>query len=227
MAFNIEDHLARMDRRVVAGEIDGQPTVIAIAGRTYPTDVTDLWDALTNAERLSRWFLPISGDLVEGGRYQLEGNAGGTIQECRENEHIMVTWEFGGGMSWLRVSLTPQHDGTLLELEHESHLIPGFSEVYGPGAVGVGWDGGFLGLTIHLANPEQAKPPEADPEWPLTPEGKAFYGAAAAAWGKADELFGTPPVAALERAETTRKFYTGEGPGMAGAEGEVEPQSGH
>lgn len=226
MAFNIEEHLSRMDRRVTSGEIDGQPTAVVIAGRTYATDVTDLWHALTTAERISRWFLPISGDLREGGKYQFEGNAGGTIQECKENERIKMTWEFGGGVSWLTLRLSPQAGGTRLELEHEAHPMPGFSDVYGPGAVGVGWDGGFLGLAIHLENPTQGKPPEADEAWPMTSEGKSFYGAAAKAWGRADEASGTPQDDAMARAETTRKFYTGEGPGMAGADVEDAPATG-
>src|SRR5882724_8555264 len=29
------------------------------------------WDAMTNAERIPRWFLPISADLRLSGRYQL------------------------------------------------------------------------------------------------------------------------------------------------------------
>ena len=217
MAFRFEDHLARMDRRVTTGTRDGQETVLVIAGRTYPTTALDLWGALTSAERLSRWFLPVSGDLRLGGRYQFEGNAGGTIQECVEPELIKATWEFGGGVSWLTLRLIPQADGTRLELEHEAHPMPGFADVYGPGAVGVGWDGGFLGLSIHLCDPSAAKPPEADPAWPLSPEGKAFYGASAAAWGEADAASGTPADDARARAETTRKFYTGEGPGMGGA----------
>lgn len=214
MAFNIEDHLARMDRRVTRGERDGQETAIVHAGRTYETDVVDLWDALTNADRIARWFLPISGDLRQGGRYQFEGNAGGTIQECVEPERVKMTWEFAGGVSWLTVRLTANANGTRLELEHEAHLIPDFSDVYGPGAVGVGWDGGFLGMAIHVKDPTVAKPPEADPEWPMSPEGKSFFGAAAAAWGGADADAGTPVEEAMARAETTRKFYTGEGPGM-------------
>ena len=31
--------------------------------RTYDAAVDDVWDAVTNPERITRWFLPISGDL--------------------------------------------------------------------------------------------------------------------------------------------------------------------
>jgi uncharacterized protein YndB with AHSA1/START domain len=71
-------------REIRSGSRDGAPTKIAVARRTYPTDQADLWDALTNAERIPRWFLPVSGDLRVGGRYQVEGNAGGVVERCEE-----------------------------------------------------------------------------------------------------------------------------------------------
>ena len=55
---------------------------MVVASRSYDTDIDDLWEAITNAERIPRWFLPITGELRLGGRYQLQGNAGGTITAC-------------------------------------------------------------------------------------------------------------------------------------------------
>ncbi|MGH9223767.1 MAG: hypothetical protein ACRD2W_08260 [Acidimicrobiales bacterium] len=49
--------------------------VVSIS-RTYDTTVEDLFDACTSAERIPRWFLPVTGNLRVGGRYQLAGNAG-------------------------------------------------------------------------------------------------------------------------------------------------------
>ena len=49
---------------------------------TTTRPIEDVWDALTNPERIGRWFLPISGDYRLGGRYQFEGNAGGEIVAC-------------------------------------------------------------------------------------------------------------------------------------------------
>ncbi len=51
---------------------------MVVARRRYAGAVDEVWDALTNPERIPRWFLPISGELRLGGRYQLTGNAGGT-----------------------------------------------------------------------------------------------------------------------------------------------------
>lgn len=44
--------------------------------RDYDAPIEELWDALTDPERISRWFLPVSGDYRVGGRYQLEHEVG-------------------------------------------------------------------------------------------------------------------------------------------------------
>jgi uncharacterized protein YndB with AHSA1/START domain len=111
-------------REVRGGVRDGVATKVAIARRVYSASQSDLWDALTNADRIPRWFLPVSGDLRLGGRYQLEGNAGGAVERCEEPESFAVTWEFGGMLSWLEVTLTPNGDRTVLELAHEAHVDP-------------------------------------------------------------------------------------------------------
>src|SRR5829696_7241475 len=106
----ISDPLATaglVERIVRSGKRDGAPTRIAIARRTYATDQADLWDALTSAKRIPRWFLPVSGDLGVGGRYQVEGNAGGVVERCDEPESFAVTWEYGPMVSWLTITLTP------------------------------------------------------------------------------------------------------------------------
>lgn len=69
--------------------------------RGYSTTIKNLWDAVTNDERLPRWFLTITGKLELGGRYQLEGYAGGLINACEPPSHLAITWEFGGDVSWV------------------------------------------------------------------------------------------------------------------------------
>ena len=128
MADALERHLRIMDRRVLYETREGEQWVVVRASRSYPTHALDLWRAVTDPDRLRRWFMPISGDLRVGGRYQLQGNAGGTILECVEPELFRVTWEFGGGVSWVTVRFTPEGDATRLELEHESPLMPGFTD---------------------------------------------------------------------------------------------------
>ena len=78
--------------RVLEG---GEARSVTIS-QVYDTDPDDLWDACTNAERIPRWFLPVSGELKLGGQYQFEGNAGGTIERCDPPKSYAATWEFGG-----------------------------------------------------------------------------------------------------------------------------------
>src|SRR6478735_9571393 len=90
------DHQINAVRRQVGTKTieTGQADVVTIS-QAYDTDVADLWDAVTSGERIPRWFLPISGDLEVGGRYQLEGNAGGVVERCDAPEAFAVTWEYG------------------------------------------------------------------------------------------------------------------------------------
>jgi uncharacterized protein YndB with AHSA1/START domain len=194
-------------REVRTGSREGAPTKIAVARRTYPTDQADLWDALTNAERIPRWFLPISGDLEVGGRYQLEGNAGGVIERCEEPESFAVTWEYGAMMSWLEVTLTPAGDATTLELAHEAHVDPELWGQFGPGAVGVGWDLALIGLGLHIETRAQVDPAEGR-AFPTSPAGIEFVRQAATGWSDAAVGDGDEPRPAREAAERTVAFYT-------------------
>jgi uncharacterized protein YndB with AHSA1/START domain len=194
-------------REVRTGERDGEPTKIAVARRSYAAARGDLWQALTDPGRIPRWFLPVSGDLVEGGQYQLEGNAGGTVLRCQEPEAFAVTWEFGGNVSWVTVALRPHDGGTTLELVHESPVDPEFWTQFGPGAVGVGWDMALLGLGLHLGSDASVDPAQAA-AWSVSDQGKAFAGAAAHGWAEAAVADGDDAEEAAAAAERTVAFFT-------------------
>jgi uncharacterized protein YndB with AHSA1/START domain len=208
MTFDPVTAAGLVTREVRSGTRDGARTKISIARRTYPTDQADLWDALTNADRLPRWFLPVTGELKVGGRYQLRGNAGGVVERCDEPGSFAVTWEFGEQVSWLRVTLVPDGQGTVLELAHEAHVDPAMWGQYGPGAVGVGWDLALLGLDQHIENGAQVDPATAV-TFPASPEGAEFIRRAAAGWGDAAARDGEAAGAAHEAAARTVAFYTG------------------
>jgi uncharacterized protein YndB with AHSA1/START domain len=194
-------------REIRSGERDGNPTKIAIARRTYGTDQADLFDALTNAERIPRWFLPVTGDLEPGGSYQLEGNAGGTIERCDPPESFAITWGYGPMLSWVTITLTPDAGGTTLELLHEAHVDPALWGQYGPGAVGVGWDLALMGLGLHIETGEPVDR-EAGMNFPLTPVGLEFVRTAATGWADAAIGDGDDREAAYAAAEQTITFYT-------------------
>ncbi|MDR7380823.1 SRPBCC family protein [Promicromonospora iranensis] len=186
---------------------DGVPTKVAVARRTYAAERADLWDALTSADRLPRWFLPVTGDLTVGGRYQLEGNAGGVVERCAAPEEFAVTWEFGDTVSWLTVHLTPAGDGTTLELVHEAPVDPDFWTQYGPGAAGVGWDLSLMGLGLHLANGASLDPAEVE-AWSTSAEGVEFVRLASTSWADAAIAAGEDADQARAAGERTLAFYT-------------------
>jgi uncharacterized protein YndB with AHSA1/START domain len=194
-------------REVRTGERDGATTRIAVATRSYTTDRDDLWEAVTDPERLPRWFLPVSGELRVGGRYRFEGNAGGTIEACDAPTSLAVTWEYGGQVSWLRVTLTPAADGTTLELAHEAPVDPEFWGRYGPGAVGIGWDLALMGLGRHLDSGVAVDPAQAE-AWAVSPEGIEFVRRAADQWAAAAIADGDDPAGARDAAANTVTFYT-------------------
>ena len=191
--------------RIAAGE--GQSVRLR---RTYDAPIHDVWDALTDPARISRWFLPVSGDLRLGGRYQFEGNAGGEILDCDRPNRLRVSWVYGEAksptdVSEVEVRLSPAGEGsTVLELDHTAVVPEEMWGEYGPGAVGVGWDGGLLGLSLHLRTGATVDDPVA---WQLSEEGREFNTRSSRAWGAANVAAGADPAAAERAVANTITFY--------------------
>jgi uncharacterized protein YndB with AHSA1/START domain len=134
--------------REVARRGTGDDELIAVSlRREYPAEVEDVWEAVTDPQRLARWFAPVSGEFREGGAFKVEGNAEGEILECLPPSALAVTW--GGPASIIRVRLTTTGEGTALDLEH---TVPAAFAGSGAGAlyVGPGWDVALLGLGLWL-----------------------------------------------------------------------------
>jgi uncharacterized protein YndB with AHSA1/START domain len=194
-------------REVRSGSRDGTATKIVIARRVYAATQAHLWDAITNPERIPRWFLPVSGDLRVGGHYQLEGNAGGVVERCTEPESFAITWEFGGTLSWLEVRLTQDGERTTLQLAHEEPLETGRWRQFGPGAVGIGWDLSLVGLGRHLDGAAPLSPQEAA-AFVASPDTAELIRRAAAGWAAAAAAAGDDPGQAQQAAARTVAFYT-------------------
>lgn len=210
MNFDIGGYIGAVTRVVDGYERDGRPARAVIATRSYDTDAEDLWDALTNAERIPRWFLPVSGDLRPGGRYQLQGNAGGEISRCEPPSLLAMTWAYSENVSWVTVTLSPEPaGGTRLELEHVAHVEDELWDLYGPGATGVGWDLALMGLARHLATGASVTPEESA-IWSGSPDGKEFARLSSESWCLASIAAGTDAIKAEASAKRTTAFYTGE-----------------
>lgn len=211
MEIDVARVLGLVTRNVRNFEKDGKPASTVTLTRAYDTDVDDLWDALTRQERIPRWFLPVEGELRLGGRYQLKGNAGGTITACTPPSHFAATWEFGGGTSWIDVKVVAEKGGQArVTLEHTA-IIEDHWNQFGPGAVGIGWDLALAGLELHVATGTSVDHETAE-AWMGSPDGKAFVTESGEAWRAAHVASGVDAASAKERSDRTIAFYRGETP---------------
>jgi uncharacterized protein YndB with AHSA1/START domain len=203
------DHFGAVRRELTTVQRDGVEVRRLILERTHPAPIGEVWDALTNPERIPRWFLPVSGDLRPGGRYQLEGNAGGAVLACDPPREFEVTWEYGGDVSWLAGRLTDSDTdaGTRLVLEHDAPLDPGGWERFGPGAVGIGWELGLRALAEHLSTGEAVDPAQAA-AWAAGPEGVEFMTRSSDAWAQASIRAGEDAEQAIAAAARCLAAYT-------------------
>jgi uncharacterized protein YndB with AHSA1/START domain len=203
-------YIGAVTREVLNRDHDGKPARVVVATCAYDSGIADVWDAVTSPERVERWFLPLTGDLRVGGRYQLQGNAGGEITACEPPHAFDITWEFGGQISWVNVRLSELSDGgTRLRLEHTAHVPDEMWTQFGPGAVGVGWDLTLLGLGRHVETGFSVDPKEAM-AWLMSEEGKAVVTRSSEDWCQASIASGTPEAAAREAGARTTAFYTGQ-----------------
>ncbi|MBV9934392.1 MAG: SRPBCC family protein [Actinobacteria bacterium] len=208
MEIDVVQAVGAVTRAVEDVDRDGKACKVVVATRTYPTTIEDLWDAVTSLERIPRWFLPITGDLKVGGRYQFEGNAGGEILSCEPPHRFEVTWEFADQLSWLAIELRACADGASTELELRHTAAPDeFWEQFGPGAVGLGWDGALIGLDLHVERGAAVDRAEAQ-AWMGSANYREFMTAASAGWRDASLAAGTDPAAAEAAWERVTEAYT-------------------
>jgi uncharacterized protein YndB with AHSA1/START domain len=121
------------------GDGDGDRAAVRLE-RTYKTDAADLWSALTDPARLTRWFARVEGDLRTGGTFCVyfddenpDERTIGQIQECEPPHRLAVTWHFREeGESVVRAVLDEGPEGTRLTLDHR-RLPRGQAAGYGAG----------------------------------------------------------------------------------------------
>lgn len=206
---NIFEKTGLTNKKVEKSERDGRPTYIMISESTYDTDANDLWDAITNKKRLPRWFGEVEGDLRPGGHYQITNNASGAIIQCEKLKGFELTWEYAGDVSWVKVEISViQQDKTNLRLQHQADAEGEHFKMYGPAAVGVGWDFWIAFLNYYLKTGEQINENAMLP----TPEQKIFTSNSAKSWGEETAKAGYDREWAISSAKTTEKFYMGEKP---------------
>lgn len=181
-------------------ESGGEGRVVTVA-QTFPIAAPELWDNCTNPEKIKQFFSPVSGDLKVNGRFSVQNNASGIVEICNPPSNYRVTWEFGGGTSWVEVHVTEAGEArSRLELSHISPLNKHWEE-YGAGAGGVGWDMSFAGLSYFLRGIKVGE------EWFGQDETKEYLTKCSEAWGDAAIEGGEDPEVAKSAVKRTTAFY--------------------
>lgn len=207
--IDIVREIEAVEREVGEGRIPAGTGKAIRLRRRYDAPIEEVWDALTTPDRINRWFLPVSGDFRIGGRYQLEGNAGGEIVACERPNRLKVTWAYGENVTDADVSEVElrlsriDEETTAFELEHVAVVPEEFWDQYGPGAVGVGWDGAVLGLGLHLRGGSIDDPLA----WQVSDEGRDFNTRSSEAWGAAYAAAGASPEAVERAVAGSTAFY--------------------
>ena len=171
----------------------------------------DVWDAITSAERIPRWFLRFPAISVSAADTDCRAMRAARIT-LRAPAPARGTWEFGGNVTWLTVRLMDDASGgTRLDLEHIAHVPDELWDQFGPGAVGVGWDMTLIGLDRHFATGAAVNPQDAA-AWIASDNGKEFVARSSQDWCRASIAAGTDQASATAAAKRTTAFYTGEPP---------------
>ena len=208
--IDIVREIEAVQREVGSGRIAaGEGRAIRL-GRTYDAPIEDVWDALTNPERIGRWFLPISGDYRVGGRYQLEGNAGGEILACERPHRLRVTWVYGEvGQRCRRLRARgAAHIGRRTDRRRSSSSTPRSCPTSRGASTGRARSASAgTGACSGCRSTCGASPSRIPIAWQLSDEGREFAARSSAAWGAANVAAGADPVAAASGVANTTAFY--------------------
>lgn len=127
-----------------------------LARRDYPAAPADVWEALTDPERLSRWFGETKGELRAHGEWTVtfdNGSARGTVSECVPPERFTTSWRWDHEpadqpAAEVEVTLTSNGDTTSLALRHTG-VDPGSAT-----GQAAGWYAHLEGLARQLEGAE-------------------------------------------------------------------------
>ncbi|CAI8012545.1 hypothetical protein GBAR_LOCUS8048 [Geodia barretti] len=137
---------------------------------------------------------------------------GSVITECERQSRFALTWEFGGdqgrGTSWGEYAFGRGENRPVHVLHQHTRHLSRNTGTLGPGAVGVGWELGLMGLALHISQPGEPMPDEA--AFATWPDGKAIITGSSERWGQAAVVAGTDPEVAVAATRRTTAFYTGE-----------------
>jgi len=144
--------------------------VVRIEDR-YDTDIDDLWSAITDPDRLARWFGEVDGELSHGGAFRVHipdaGERTGQVDACEPSQRLVVTtretdesYRRGQGVPpfdavW-DITLTADGDQTILVIEVKG--MPRDKIAF----YGAGWQIHAENLAAYLAGRE---PDDVEARW--------------------------------------------------------------
>jgi uncharacterized protein YndB with AHSA1/START domain len=149
------------ERELGQRKIAGKEALSAIMRRVYPAPIDEVWSAITEPNRINRFFLPVSGDLHEGGHFSIEMNADGEILKCDKPHLLRLSWSAQGDVpDEVEIRLTKVKGGTRLELEHSSvrDVFVSSDPKTGDWGIGAGWEPPLKYLGKYLAGELPNKP---------------------------------------------------------------------
>jgi uncharacterized protein YndB with AHSA1/START domain len=120
----------------------------------YPTDIDDLWSAVSEPERLKRWLVEVSGDTSAGQTFAARFTSGWDgrlrVDVCDAPHNLLVT-AFDDEYSTetvMEATLTPEGAGTRLVIEERGLPLDYYADH------GSGWQAHFEDLAAYLAGDE-------------------------------------------------------------------------
>ena len=144
--------------------------VVRIQDR-YATDTDDLWSAITDPDRLGRWFGQVDGELSQGGEFRVQipdaGERTGRVETRERPQRLVVatretdgSYRRGQGVPpfdavW-DITLTADGDGTILVIEVKG--MPRDKIAF----YGAGWQIHAENLAAYLAGRE---PDDIEARW--------------------------------------------------------------
>lgn len=203
MNVNIPRHLGAVTRVAGTRQKDGKPARFVSASRTFDTTPEDLWDALTNYERIPRWFLPAKGDSK---KFALEGDVSGSVISCNAPTQLSLKW----GESWVDVQLHREQRHTRVTIEQTAFIDDEQWKKFGPGLLGLGWEQALLRLTTHIDS-GIAVMPDVFATWLKSFNGHQFIQGATDSWAEAAVKASVDPVDAHMAATRVAEKYSVNG----------------
>lgn len=102
--------------------------------QAFRAPAAELWDAVTNPDRLERWFARVDGDLVERGHFTIHLDGDDVplchLIECSPGRQFAFEWPMQQ-QTLVTVKVLPDGKHSRLELHHE-RLVPTSAPRYGP-----------------------------------------------------------------------------------------------